>query len=142
MFIRMNGDLSPYKNVLATVARHITLTKTEAEFFCSLLKTKKLRKRQYLLQEGDISRHETFVDKGCLRTYYIDNNGIEHIIQFALEGWWTSDLVSFYTGKPARLTIDALEDSDLLQIDKPGLDLLYERVPKFERFFRIQFLDA
>lgn len=138
----MNSDLSPYKDILANIARHINLNDEEQKFFCSLIKEKNLRKRQYLLQRGDVSRHETFVKKGCLRTYYIDKKGNEHIIQFALEGWWTSDLISFYTGKPATLTIDALEDSELHQLDKVGLDLLYERVPKFERFFRIQFLNA
>jgi len=138
----MNDELKPYKNILANVARHVTLTESEKELFCSLLRPKKLRKRQYLLQEGDVSRYETFVDKGLLRTYYLDHNGIEHILQFSPENWWTSDLVSFNTGKPSKLSIDALEDSELLQIDKPGMDLLFGRVPKFERFYRIQFQNA
>lgn len=138
----MIEDFTPYKNILANVARHVKLSDSEIELFCSQLRPKKLRKRQYLLQEGDVSHYETFVDKGLLRTYYLDNNGIEHIIQFSMENWWTSDLVSFNTGKPSKLSIDALEDSELLQLDKPGMDLLFERIPKFERFYRIQFQNA
>lgn len=138
----MNNDLKPYKNILANVARHVTLSEEEKIFFCSLLRPKKLRKRQYLLQEGDVSRYETFVDKGLLRTYFLDNNGTEHIIQFSPENWWTNDLVSFNTGKPSKLSIDALEDSELFQLDKPGMDLLFERIPKFEKFYRIQFQNA
>lgn len=138
----MIEDYTPYKNILANVARHVTLTESEKELFCSLLRPKKLRKRQYLLQEGDVSRYETFVDKGLLRTYYLDDNGIEHIIQFSMENWWTNDLVSFNTGKPSKLSIDALEDSELFQLDKPGMELLFERVPKFEKFYRLQFQNA
>jgi len=125
-----------YDLLLKNVARFITLTPEEEQYFISLLKVKKLRKKQYLLQEGDICRHEYFVNKGCLRTYTIDEKGQEHIIQFAIEDWWTGDMYSFLTQTPARYTIDAIEDSELFCLEKNALEELYTKVPKFEKFFR------
>jgi CRP-like cAMP-binding protein len=72
-----------------------------------------------------------------LRTYTLDANGFEHIVMFGIEDWWVGDLFSFLTQKPSAYFIDALEDSEVLQISKTNLDKLYERVPKFERFFRL-----
>jgi len=125
-----------YDLILKNISRFITLTSEEEQYFTSLLKLKKIKKKAYLLQEGDISRHQYFVSKGCLRTYMIDEKGLEHIIQFAIEDWWTGDMYSFLTQTPARFTIDALEDTELLCLEKNALEELYIRIPKFERFFR------
>lgn len=125
-----------YELILKNISRFITLDADEEKYFTSLLKIKRLKKKQYLLQEGDVSRYEYFVNKGCLRTYSIDEKGQEHIIQFAIEDWWTGDMYSFLTQTPARYTIDALEDAELFCLDKPSLEELYIKVPKFEKFFR------
>jgi CRP-like cAMP-binding protein len=131
-----------YELILQNVSRHIRLTKEEEKIFTSLLKERKLRKKQYLLQAGDASRYEHFVSKGLLRAYTVDAKGQEHIAMFAMEGWWTSDLYSFLTNTPATQHIDALEDSEVLSIEKPDLERLYTEVPKFERFFRILLQNA
>jgi CRP-like cAMP-binding protein len=125
-----------YELILKNISRFITLTPEEEQYFISLLKVKKLRKKQYLLQEGEICRNEYFVTKGCLRTYTIDEKGLEHVIQFSIEDWWTGDMYSFLTQNPSSYTIDAIEDSELLYLDKVSHDELYLKVPKFERFFR------
>jgi CRP-like cAMP-binding protein len=124
-----------YDLILSNVARHIQLTDDEVTFFTSLLKHRKIRKRQYLLQAGDVSQYENFISKGCLRAYTVDEQGAEHIIMFGLEGWWISDLYSFLTNTPASQNIDALEDSEVFSIERSDLELLYERVPKFNKFF-------
>ncbi|RYY65146.1 MAG: Crp/Fnr family transcriptional regulator [Chitinophagaceae bacterium] len=126
-----------YERMLDNVRRRIDLNPEEEAFFCSLLHRRTVRKRQFLLQEGDVCRYEYFVDSGCLRAYTIDAKGAEHVLQFAVEDWWIGDMNSFITQSPARLAIDALEDSEVLCMDKASWDLLFERVPKFERFFRI-----
>jgi len=126
-----------FDSILQNVAKHIQLDKTEADFFISLLQHKTLKRKEYLLIQGDICRTENFIMKGCLRTYTIDTNGFEHIVMFGIEDWWVGDLSSFLTQTPAAYFIDALEDTDILQISKDNLDKLYERVPKFERFFRL-----
>ncbi|MEO6963641.1 MAG: Crp/Fnr family transcriptional regulator [Puia sp.] len=115
----------------------IPLTDEAFEFCKTLFLPKKLRKRQYLLQEGDVSKYTAFVEKGMLRTYSVDEKGIEHILQFSSEGWWVSDLYSFLTNEPSRFNIEALEDAELLLITRPSWDLLLEKVPAFERYFRI-----
>lgn len=125
-----------YDLILKNVSRFITLTPEETDYFTSLLKLKKLKKRQYLLQEGEICRNEYFVIKGCLRTYTIDEKGVDHVVQFSIEDWWTGDMYSFLTQQPSRYTVDALEDSELLYLDKASHEELYAKVPKFERFFR------
>jgi CRP-like cAMP-binding protein len=126
-----------YNLILQNISKHIQLTQEEADYFTRTLQIKRLRKKQYLVQEGDVCRYETFVNKGCLRTYHIDEKGQEHIAQFAIEDWWISDMYSFLTTTPARFNVDTLEDSELFCIDKPSLEEIYIQIPKFERFFRI-----
>lgn len=126
-----------YDLILKNVARHITLKEAEEKYFLSVLRPRTVRKRQYLLQAGDICRHEIFVNKGLLRAYTSDNKGQEHIVMFASEGWWTSDFYSRLTNTPATLNIDALEDSEVFLIEKDDLDKLYEEVEKFNKLFRI-----
>lgn len=128
-----------YDLLLANVSRFIQLSPEEIKIFTSCFKPRSFRKRQYVVQAGDVARYESFVIKGCLRGYYVDQAGVEHIVQFAIEDWWTSDLKSFLTGEPAVFNIEALEDCELLQIDLQTLEDLYLRVPKLERFFRILF---
>lgn len=132
----------PYNAILVNVSKHIALTDEEAKYFISLLKLRRVRKRQYLLQAGDINRYENFVTKGCLRAYTVDDQGGEHIAMFALEGWWISDLYSFLTNTPATQHIDALEDSEVLSIEKSDLEKLYEEIPTFNKFFRKLFQNA
>lgn len=128
----MNTEL-----LLQHISRHIQLDQTETDFFISLLQTKKLKRKDYLLKAGDVCKTENFIVKGCVRTYTVDENGMEHIVLFGVEDWWVGDLYSFLTQQPATYFIDALEDTELLQITKANLDKLYARVPKFERFFRL-----
>ncbi|HXS57022.1 MAG TPA: Crp/Fnr family transcriptional regulator [Hanamia sp.] len=119
------------------IKEKISITDEEFEFTKTLFIPKKLRKRQYLLQDGDVCRYTAFVEKGMLRTFTIDEKGNQPILQFSMEGWWVSDLYSFLTNEPSLFNIDALEDCELLLITKPSWDLLLEKVPAFERFFRI-----
>jgi len=119
------------------IRQRIPLTDDEFPLCTSQMVPKRVRKDNYLVQEGEHSKYLAFVTKGCLRSYTIDRKGGEHIIQFATEGWWITDMYSFLTGKGSTSFIDALEDSDLLLIDLPNYEKLCETVPKFERYFRI-----
>lgn len=119
------------------VEEKIKLNDSEKDICKSLFSPKKLRRRQYILQQDDLCKNLIFVEKGILRSYSVDSKGNEHILQFAPEGWWISDIYSFLTGEAAVYNIEAIEDSELLLISKSSLDELYERVPKFERYFRL-----
>ena len=120
----------------------VGLTPAEEDLIKTYLIPKKLRKKQYLLQEGDVCRHFAFVEKGALRAYTIGEKGTERIIQFALEGWIISDLYSFLTNEPALYTIDAIEDSELVLISQSANDELINQLPKYERFIRLQVTGA
>lgn len=133
----MNFDL-----ILKNVARHISLDSEEIAYFTSILEHKVIKRKEFLLQEGEICRYTNFVIKGCLRVYNIDDKGIVHIAVFAIEDYWIADLYSFLTQTPATLNLDALEDTEVLQITKSNMEKLYTEVPKFERFFRIMHQNA
>jgi CRP-like cAMP-binding protein len=128
--------------ILKNVSRHIQLNPHEQEYFLSLLQTRELPRKSYLLRQGEICRSENFVLKGCLRAYTTDEDGTEHIVMFGPQDWWISDLASFLSQRPATYTIDALEDTTLLQISKTDLEKLYGKIPKFERFFRLLLQNA
>lgn len=98
---------------------------------------KKLRKKQYLLQEGDVCRQLAFIEKGTLKSYSIDDKGNERIIQFGVEGWVIADLNSFETGEPATYNIDAINDSELILITKTAHKELMQKFPKYETFTRL-----
>ena len=115
----------------------IQLTEEEKQLSKSFFIPKKLRKRQYLLQEGDICKYAAFVEKGILRCYTVDDKGNENILQFAFEGWWIADQYSFLTLTPSRYNIDALEDSELLLLTKESEAQMLEQIPRLERYFRI-----
>jgi CRP-like cAMP-binding protein len=119
------------------ISKQITLDPEEIALLTAAFQPRQLKKKEYLQRQGEITRHEHFVTKGCLRTFHLDEKGEEHIAQFAVEDWWIGDLYSFLTQTPSRYSIEALEDCELLQISKPALESIYLKVPKMERFFRI-----
>ncbi|WP_235010155.1 Crp/Fnr family transcriptional regulator [Algoriphagus boritolerans] len=126
-----------YAMILSHVQERISLSPDEQQFFCSLLKARQLLPRQYLVQEGEICRFESYVCRGLLRSFYLDREGNDHTLHFAMEDWWISDSASFIRQLPASRHVVALEPSIVLQLDKPSLELLYKEVPAFERFWRI-----
>ena len=130
-------------NLLKThLSKYISLTDHEFDVFRSLLKSTSLKKGEFLIHEGDVCKYESFVTRGCLKSYYEDENGFEHILDFSIEGWWADDLFSFFTQTPSQSSIKAIEDTDVLQISKQDLEDVYQRFPKFERFFRLLFQRA
>lgn len=115
----------------------IQLNADEIELVVTYFKPRLYRKRQYILQEGDICTQFNFVVSGCLRMYKIEEKGSEHVIQFSTENWWMIDLDSFHNKKPAELSIEAMEDTTVLQISYENLIKLYTEAPKFNLIFRV-----
>ena len=131
-----------YELLIKNLTRYGPLDDPEIRLVQSRFSIKRFRKHQFILQEGDVARYETFIVKGLTRTYEIDEKGQEHIIQFGLEDWWIGDLYSFLTQTPSHFNIDCLEDTDVLRITKEQLEQLYLEVPKIERHFRILIQNA
>lgn len=129
--------LSQIEPLLNYFQKVIPLNKEEQQLVTDLFKPRLYRKRQYVLQEGDICNQFNFVVRGCIRMYKIDDKGNTHILQFAAENWWLSDIGSFHERKPSDLNIDALEDTMVLQISYDNLVILYTKAPKFDRIFRV-----
>ena len=119
------------------IAKYITLNDEERNFFHSLLRTRKVKKKTFLLQEGEICDFEAFINKGCVRSYYLDKEGVETILLFAVEEWWVSDITSFADRKPSNLFIETIEDSELLILDFAGKNRLLEKIPAFEHMYRM-----
>ena len=117
----------------------VSLTEDERQLIKSFFSPKRLRKKQYLLQEGDVCKYMAFVEKGLLRSYNVDDKGYEHMIQFAWEGWWIADTYSFLSGDASSYNIDAIEDSELLMLTLAHFEEMTVSIPKMERYFRILF---
>lgn len=128
--------------LIKNLGKYVQLTEHDVTEILDLFGFRKLRKRQYLQQEGEVPKFDYFIARGITRTYEVDEKGQEHIVQFGAEDWWVGDLYGFLTGTPANYNIDCLEDVEVYQISKTNLDLLYERVPLLERHFRILFQNA
>jgi len=126
-----------FQNINAYVLRCVSLSARELEHFNSLLQYKVIPKKTMLLQAGNICHFEAYVIKGCIREYYIDSNGAELTLQFAVEDWWVSDITSFEDQKVSNMYIETLEDCELLMLSRQSKEQLLAKVPKLERMFRL-----
>ena len=134
--------MKPIDKLILHLRESITLTNDEEDIIIKSFKLKRLKKKQILLFAGDVSSHMRFISEGCLRSYYMDEEAREHIIQFGIENWWINDLYSYLNKSPAREFIQALENSVVLQIHRDTLNALFDQVPTMERFFRFKFEKA
>lgn len=122
--------------LLNSISKYITLADTEIEYLESKVFIRKYLKGQYIVQQGDVCKYECYVLSGCTKTFYVDQEGQEHIIMFSIEDWWTSDMGSFISQTPADFNVQCLENSELIMISHDVVDELYKAIPKLERFFR------
>jgi CRP-like cAMP-binding protein len=107
--------------------RSLLITDEQFEFIKTLFVPRKVRKGEFLLREGEITKYSIFVASGCLRTYTIDNNGKEHVLQFSPENWWTGDM-GFTSNIPSQCFIEALEDSETLLTEIASIQKLMESI--------------
>ncbi len=131
-----------YDVFFKSLTEKVAFTQEEINTIRDHLTPKKLRKKQYLLQEGDVCKYIAFVEKGVLRSYSIDQKGSEHIVQFALEGWTISDLYSFLTGEPSTYNIDAIENCELVLISRAAQEELIRKIPRYETYVRLIITNA
>ena len=117
--------------------KHLLLSDDEKIILGDVFIERRVKRKQFILQEGDICNQNTFIVEGCFRTYMIDDKGKEHNLQFAVENWWIGDIGSFHSEKPSRLYIEAIENSTILQIKKEDQVKLFVDYPKFNRIFRV-----
>ena len=116
---------------------YLALNEEERAQLSGRVVERRIKRRQFVLQQGDVCRHYTFVMAGCLKLYGVDKKGTEHVLQFAAESYWISDIGSFHAERPSQLYIEAIEPAVILQLEKPDLIYLYRHYPKFNLNFRV-----
>ncbi len=136
----MNND--SFDLLLKNISTKVELSENDMQKIIPFFKSKTIKKKKDLLRNGDVCKELAFVGSGALRSYSVDEKGIEHVLQIALENYWISDLQSFLTNNPSDLTIEAIEDTEVLLISSFDLDRIYLEVPLMERFFRKLFENA
>lgn len=119
------------------LSRYVKLTSNEEEQVSKTLIYKSYKKGEFIGRQGEVCREQTFILNGGVRTYYLDDSGKEHVVAFAIENWWAGDLGSFLSQKPADYDVQCFADTEVNQITYDGLQSLYDRVPKMERFYRM-----
>lgn len=119
------------------MSKHIQLTDEDQHIIQQRTTIRALKKGEFVVKQGDICRYESFVVSGCVKTFYVDDDGDEHIVMFGVENWWAADLGSFISEMPAYYNVQCIEDTSLIQFTKQNLEVLYKQLPKLERFFRI-----
>ncbi|MGV3762001.1 Crp/Fnr family transcriptional regulator [Parapedobacter sp.] len=122
--------------------QQITLSDDELQRVMRHFVPKKLRRKQFLLEAGDVCTRMAFVSKGALFSYATTDKGSINVVQFAFESWWMADLYSFFTQEPSKLAIEALEDSELLLLKSDRLEPLMAEVPAVESYLRILYQNA
>lgn len=123
--------------ILDNIAKHISLTSEEEKLFLSQTETRQVKAKTILQNAGQVCKDSYFVNSGLLRSFNINDNIVEHVMSFACEGWWISDMYSLLSQKPGNLFIEVLEDAEIVLLSKENQEQLYLEIPKLERFFRI-----
>lgn len=123
--------------ILENIARHITLTRAEQDLFLAHTQRQIYPAKSVIQYAGTVCKHTYFVQSGLLRSFYINDHIVEHVLSFACEGWWISDMYSLLSGQPGNLFIEVLEESEVIALAKEDQEILYQEIPKLERFFRI-----
>lgn len=124
-----------HQELIKSLRDRINISVEEIDVVKSKLIPKKVRKRQFLLNAGDVCDYMIFVERGLLRSFSDDKDGAEYTMQFAMEGWWISDMGSFFSREDSKYHIEALEESELLLMSKPAMDELMDEVPTMQRYF-------
>lgn len=113
----------------------VLVTDHEFDFILSCFISKKYKKHQFLIQEGEPVPYLFFIDKGLLKLVYTDDNAKEHIVDFAMQGWWETDLKAFYTQSLASMSLECIEDTQVYALDLQGYNRLRKELPKLNEFF-------
>ncbi|WP_299895454.1 Crp/Fnr family transcriptional regulator [uncultured Aquimarina sp.] len=130
-------DRQYFESILAHIKRKISLTDSEEELFVSKLKRRRYLKGHYIVQEGDIYKYQTFIISGKVKTFYMGDDGNEHIAMFGMADWWVGDLCSFSTRTPAIFNTQCLDETVVVQINYEDMMELYREIPQMERYFRL-----
>lgn len=126
-----------HPNLIEHIKKYVELNESEVNALLTHIKPQKLKKKDYLLKEGDVCKSLYFIEKGCLRMFFINDKGSEQITQFAIENWWIADYMSFGSQTPSQFYIQAIENAEVFSLDHLVQDQLFKEIPQLERYFRL-----
>ena len=126
-----------YPGFIAHIRKYVELSEQEVEILGKYVRPVELKRREFLVNEEEVCRYNYFVEKGCLRMFFNNDNMVETTTQFALETWWMSDYFSMVQQSPSQYAIQAVEKSLVVAVDYSLQDKLFGEVPQMERYFRI-----
>ncbi|MDR7373000.1 Crp/Fnr family transcriptional regulator [Flavobacterium aquidurense] len=126
-----------YTSLLQHIEKFISLEPSEIDVLESCLNLSKIKKKEHVLQEGQVCNTMYFISKGCMRQYIINSKGVEQTLQFGIENWWITDYLSYHNHTPSNFYIQAVESSEVIALEKPTLEAILIRIPKLERYFKI-----
>lgn len=129
--------MEQYNNILQNIARYVSLSEVEKEKLIAIIRTTKIKKRQFIDQPGYVCKYRNYVVKGAFRSYFIDSDGKEHTVQIAIEDWFVSDFYSYITQTPATLFVEALEDSTIFQMTYEDIEGLCKEIHGLSEYFRV-----
>jgi len=128
-----------HRGLIDHIRKFVDLDEKAEHILDGYIKSHSYRKKENLLSNGQVGRSLYFVEKGCLRMFFINSKSAEQITQFAIEGWWLADFFSFMDNKPSEYYIQTIEPSKVIAIDNRVFDNLLKELPQLERYFRIIF---
>lgn len=117
--------------------KFVSISDAEIDVIESYIKRNPVKKKSELLRNGQVCKSLYFVEKGCLRMYFINSKSAEQIIQFAIEGWWIADFFSFMDNTASEYFIQSIEASEVVSIEQQSFEHVLKAVPQLERYFRI-----
>lgn len=128
--------LNDYSSILKNISKYVTLSDSEEKELTAIIKTTRVKKRQFIVQPGFTCQERNYVVEGSFRSYFVDNDGKDHTLQIALEDWFVADFHSYITRTPATLFVEALEDSVIFQLKYEDIEGLCERIHHLSEYFR------
>lgn len=129
--------MKDYSSILNNIRRFVDFLPEEECQLISIIRTTRIKKRQFLDQPGFVSAYRNYVVKGAFRSFFVDNDGKDHTIQIAIEDWFVSDFYSYITQTPATLYVEALEDSIIFQMKYDDIENLCAQNHHLSEYFRV-----
>jgi CRP-like cAMP-binding protein len=127
----------PYELIFNNFRRFIVLDEADEQVIIPCFTVRSFKRGDYINSEGEINRYTNFITSGSARVFHLDQSGQEHVVQLGIRGWWISDYASFLSQQPGRLYTEALEPTEVISISYDNLHLLFDTLPKMERFYRL-----
>lgn len=129
--------MDKYASILENIGRYVSLTSKEEEKLTSIIKTSRVKRKQFIIQPGFVCQSRTYIVEGAFRVFYLDNDGKEHTVSIGIEDWFVTDFYSYINQTPALNFAEALEDSTIFQMRYEDIEPLCKEIHALSEYFRL-----